>query len=159
MNFDPEVVHESKSLPGVKFTVRQLNQFERSRRELKVIDARARVTDLDGRRKALPEVPENEIERAKLDREIGIEIVLNIRPVYLRAGFVSAEGLTIQGQPVTVDLLLDAGPDGFIDEVYEACHGAAGLAVDESKNSQPSGISSAAARPGGESTTAIPAAM
>jgi hypothetical protein len=197
MNTATKTTHESQALPGVKFVVRQLNQFQRARRDESLIDARARVTELSQERERLPdpEAPIREIQalalkedrpltdgertqvesiiaeiasdpaaeaarlaRAKLDQKMGIEITLNLKPAYLRAGLVSIEGYTIDGIVPTVDALLESGDDGLLDEIYLACSEASGLSPVQQKNLQSPGTSDEAAQPGETSSTATAAA-
>lgn len=156
MNLESKVSHESKSLPGVRFTVRRLNQIQRARRDGKIIDARVRISELTDQLNSLPKEdsePGLKLQRARLDAQIGIEIVTIIKPAYIRAGLLSVEGLTIDGQPVKPEDLIESGQDDFLDEVYEACVTASGLSAEQEKNSQSPGTLDAAGKPGDPSTT------
>jgi len=160
MNLETKVTHESKALPGVTFIIRRMNQIQRARRDAKIIDARVRISELTDQLKGIPEdgTATEKLQRAKLDAQIGIEIVTAIKPAYVRAGLVSVDGLTIDSQPVKPEDLIESGQDDLLDEVYEACVGASGLSADQSKNSPPSGISAVPAPPDGQSTTVTVAA-
>lgn len=54
MNFNSKTTHESASCPGVRFTIRNLNEIQRTERDLSLLDARARLSELYARFEKLP---------------------------------------------------------------------------------------------------------
>ena len=74
MNIRPAFTQNSQAYPGVRFTVRVLNQYQRALRDSKIIDARVQVSELSRQLHAVPD-PDAEIDeicaRAKKeDREV-----------------------------------------------------------------------------------------
>jgi len=136
-------VVESTNCPGVTFTVRRLNKIQRSARDLPVMEARMRYTEISERYfelKAIPEqTPELEREARMIDYEAGLIINQHLKPASVKAALVSISGMEIDGKPVTAEsLLADGSPDAdaLIDEIYAACEIASGLTGVQQKNSQ-----------------------
>ncbi len=160
--FEPQQTIESTKRAGVTFTVRNLNKFQRAKRDAALVDARFRVSKLwaqraehfDANDKILPG---HELEWARIDTEAGLVMVGEIQPAYIRAGLVSIEGYSIAGVPATVETLLAEGEDDLIDEIHAACFAGSGLTVEQEKNSPSLGTSPVAAD-GQATPTTAPAA-
>lgn len=146
MNFEPTQTIGSAALPGVTFVVRRLNKIQRAQRDAKLIDARARIAAIYERIRPMfaddstvrPECLE---EFRKLDNEVGMAMVTELYPAYLRAGLISISDYEIAGKPATVETLLSDGEDALLDEIYAACVANGGLTAEQEKNSQSPGTS------------------
>jgi hypothetical protein len=174
LNIEPFVTKQSTAVPGVSYTIRNLNKIEYARREAKLLEVRYRLREIVDEWMPLDKMPEEQrtAEEKKrhllLDQEYAMLIATECKPAAIRGGLVSIEGVTIGGKPVDADLLLAAGGAGednvivnkLIDEIYLDCERSAGLQVEERKNSE-SPITGSAPATGDESTSgaAVPAAV
>lgn len=161
VTFESKITHESKSMPGVTFTVRRLNQIQRAKRDLALASTRIDQLARDWRAgtkgmKAGDTVTDPAL--LQLAADISLEDTVHSLPVVLRHGLVSIEGLSIDGAPATVEMLISDGPEDLITEIKEACQAAAGLSVEQTKNSQSPGDSSRQTDGTPNSTTADTAA-
>ncbi len=59
---------------------------------------------------------------------------LFVRRLYLEWGLAEITGLLIDGQPVTVELLIEKGPEALSDEIAAAIRDSCNLAEEERKN-------------------------
>lgn len=144
MNLETSKLHESTAHPGVSFRVRQLNQLERTRRDAGIIEHQMKLADLvtrynslverdgDGKVSVIP--PENITDVERIDFEVKEIMDLHITPAIIRAGLVEVQGVTIDGQPATVDTLLQFAPATLLDEISTACVAGAGLTDEQQKN-------------------------
>jgi len=70
MNIESTFTQDSQTHPGVRFTMRVLNQYQRALRDSKIIDARVQVSELIRQLHAIPD-PDVEIDeirvRAKME--------------------------------------------------------------------------------------------
>lgn len=171
MNFEPTQEIKSAALPGVTFVVRRLNKIQRAQRDAKLIDARARISAIyEQMRPMLEDAPGPEgkaiqvvkpahlKEFQKLDNEVGMAMVTELYPAYLRAGLISISDYEIAGKPATVETLLSDGEDALLDEIYAACVANGGLTAEQEKNSQSPGTSPEAEAGQATPTTATAAA-
>ncbi len=141
MNFEPTQTIESTARPGVTFVVRRLNKIQRAQRDAKLIDARARIAAIYERMRPMfnddsTVRPERLDEFQKLDNEVGMSMVTDLYPAYVRAGLLSISGYEIAGKPATIESLLSDGEDALLDEIYAACVANGGLTAEQEKNSQ-----------------------
>jgi hypothetical protein len=74
--------------------------------------------------------------------------------VYVSWGLAGVEGLEIDGQPASVDLLLEAGPESLVSEALALIRREAGLSEEERKNFESHSISEKENRPDGNATNA-----
>ena len=78
--------------------------------------------------------------------------VAELAPAWIRAGLIKLEGIEgATGKPMTVDELIDFGPQELMQEIYGEIYKSTNLSADRAKNSQPPSIS--AAVEGGETKT------
>jgi hypothetical protein len=177
--FTSTVTVESKKLDGVSFVVRRLSAVERANRDLLILDPQIRLTEINERMKLIRAPYQDEtdaegkpiegtareaplevlLELTKLDREAGCLINAHSKPATIRAGFVSAKGLTYDGKEATADLILANGPDVLIDEIWIAIDEHSGLTPDQKKASESSGTSSEVELPEASNSTAIGASV
>jgi hypothetical protein len=140
-----KITAESKTMPGVTFTVRVLNKIQRARRDLPVMAARQKISLLIREYGPLQEIPdgertpEQEARMAAIDAEYSRLQDGEIKPCEIRAGLVSLAGIEIDGKPATADSLIEASGadyDELLDEIATACRSAASLSPAETKNLQ-----------------------
>jgi hypothetical protein len=62
--------------------------------------------------------------------------VLNseVSNLYLRWGLVSIDGMELDGQPATPELVLESGPEDLCNEIVAAIQAECGLSQEERKN-------------------------
>ena len=111
---------DSGTFPGVRYAIRRVSLAQR-------IDLTARVRDLTRR---------NEYLEAGSDAEKieGIWADLLVERLYVEWGLASVEGLTIDGQPVNAQLLIDKGPEELSREIAETVQRSLTLTEAERKN-------------------------
>lgn len=130
MNLETSKLHESKVHPGVTFKVKQLNQLERAKRDAAVLDHQHRLSDL----LSAHGKTEDEQEKRRIAMDIESIVSVYLKPSIIRAGLLEVSGVTIDGQPATVDTLLAHAPDTLLEEIMEACAAGAGLTDEQQKN-------------------------
>jgi len=142
MQYQSEVIVESRRLPGVRFNVERMSFGRRLEliRQLKGLAGRLAFVE------AGPPGAEQQAEAALLAGEID--------RIYLGWGLRGVEGLEIDGEMVTPESVVEKGPEGLVDEILEAIRGQAGLSEAERKNSESPSIFSAASKPDGSATIA-----
>jgi len=62
MNIKPTFTQDSKTSPGVRFTMRVLNQITRAERDAELVEARASIAELAAEMQRLPD-PDEPIRR------------------------------------------------------------------------------------------------
>lgn len=155
---------DSKTVEGVRFTLRVLNNIQRAQRDLKVADDLATYLEKTRRQarlitKATQSVPQLQadptpeqidqrraaIELAlanspdadeiqRLDDEANRIYISTILPNAIRAAFLSIEGIQVDGREPTVDELLSHAPQNLIEEMGDAADKLSGLTHEEQKN-------------------------
>ena len=111
----------SMALPGVTFTVgrmsfgRRMELFRRIREIAANLEYLEASTDF-----------REQVEATLLEQEI--------ENLYLRWGLVSIDGLAIDGQPATSELLLERGPETLAREIVASIKAECGLSDAERKN-------------------------
>ncbi|MBV9157701.1 MAG: hypothetical protein JO097_15665 [Acidobacteriaceae bacterium] len=60
---------------------------------------------------------------------------LLVKRLYLEWGLAEVRGFTIDGQPATVELLIEKGPEGLTDEIMSSIRAEIGLSEEQRKNS------------------------
>lgn len=147
---ETQFTQDSKACPGVRFTMRVLNQYQRAIRDSKIVDARTRISELSAKYSALPDpdgdptMPSAEaarlrIERNTIDHRLGLVITTELKPAYIRASLVGIEGLHLNPEPVTTTAdpwggLIGNAPDELLDEIYTAAVQNSGLSGEQEKN-------------------------
>jgi hypothetical protein len=149
LSFDSQTTVHSKALDGVSFTIRVLNRIQRAKRDLPLIEARTKYSQLWEQYEAIPKdaAPAEMLRKSVLLHELSIINDLHLKPAYIRAGLVSIAGLEIDGEDATADSLINSGSaklDEFIDEIYEECQKTSGLDESQKKASEPQASSSEA---------------
>ena len=113
--------HSSKVMPGVRFAVRRISLRQR-------IELNRRVKELTIKHEFLRagDAPDR-LEAALSD--------LLVAKLYLEWGLEEIEGLSIDGQKATPDLLIASGPESLANEIGVLIQAESALTDDERKNS------------------------
>ncbi|MBM3787575.1 MAG: hypothetical protein FJW30_24735 [Acidobacteria bacterium] len=121
MEYQSTVCKESRVCPGVRFQVRRLSLARRMELVREIRSAGAQL-EFHAAGAGLADQVEAASIRATVDA------------IYLRWGIAGIEGLSIDGEPATVESFIAAGPDGLAREMADAVHGELFLSEDERKN-------------------------
>ena len=121
MEYLSKTLVKAESAPGVQFAVRRMSLGRR-------IELTRRVNELSRKIEFLQAggSEREQIEAAWLSSEID--------GVYLRWGLESVDGLLIDGEPATPEMLIERGPDGLCREILAAIRAEAFLNETERKN-------------------------
>ena len=112
--------HDSKTIEGVRFAIKRISLAQR-------LDLNKRVRELTLRHEFLKAGPApDQLEAAWAD--------LLVRKLYVEWGLARLEGLSIDGETATLELLIDKGPEELVDEVVSAIQDETGLSEEERKN-------------------------
>jgi hypothetical protein len=121
MTYESIVVIESQITPGVTFTVHKMSYGRRA-------ELMCRVRELARKQEFLRagEEPADKMDAALLEAQIN--------RVYLTWGLKSIDGLTVDGEEATPELLTDRGPEDLFREALGAIRAQTGLNSAERKN-------------------------
>jgi hypothetical protein len=112
--------HESKALPRVRFALRRISLGQRMELTKRIIELTSRNEFLKAGQ------PADQLEAALAD--------LLVSKLYLEWGLDRVEGLMIDGEPATVALLVERGPEELATEIITVLKREAGLSDEEQKN-------------------------
>jgi hypothetical protein len=121
MEYESEKRIQSKALPGVWFTIARMSFGRR-------IELTQRIWDLAGKAEHLEAGAD---VRGKLAAAL---VAAEIDGVYLRWGLRKVEGLTVDGEQATAELVATHGPEALCREVVAAIKAECGLNAAEAKN-------------------------
>lgn len=138
---------ESAVIPGVRFNIRKPTQGRRIELHLSIAEAASKYAAKIG------ELGKLRIDKKQDDGTVKVEWsnqdeanriaaaadiidITELTPRYIRWGLLSIEGLTIDGEPATVETLISDGPEEIIPEIRDAIKSRLGLTVVQQKNSQ-----------------------
>ena len=112
---------ESSVVQGVRFAIRKVSLSQRieltkSVRELALRNEFLKAGDVA-----------DQLEATLAD--------LLVKRLYLEWGLAEVRGFTIDGQPATVELLIEKGPEGLTDEIMSSIRAEIGLSEEQRKNS------------------------
>lgn len=121
MQYESVKTVESAVVPGVRFTISKMSFGRRAELTRQIWELANRAERLqacdDARERLEAAVLTSEIERA-----------------YLHWGLQRVEGLTIDGQSATVDMVIARGPEDLCREMLAAIRAECGLSEEERKN-------------------------
>jgi hypothetical protein len=113
--------YPSETVPGVRFAVRRVSLAQR-------IELTKRGRELALRYEFLKAgEPADRLEASLAD--------LLVRKLYLEWGLAGLEGLRIDGQAATLEMLIEKGPEDLSDEIIHRIRADLGLSEEERKNS------------------------
>ena len=121
MEYASEKRIESNALPGVWFTIARMSFGRR-------IELTQRIWELAGKAEHLEAGGDvgGRLEAALVAAEID--------GVYLRWGLRKIEGLTVDGEQATAEVVVTQGPEALCREVVAAIKAECGLNAEEAKN-------------------------
>jgi hypothetical protein len=120
-DYSSESWHSSKVMPGVRFAIKRVSLRQR-------IELNHRVKELTIKYEFLQAGDTSaHLEAALSD--------LLVAKLYLEWGLKTIEGLSIDGQKATVDLLIAKGPEGLVNEIVPLIQAESALTDIERKNS------------------------
>jgi hypothetical protein len=147
MNFESQVTRKS-DLPDfsdVSFTVHKLTEGRRLKIRLSLAEPNRRLRDLMAEKEAAEGKPPAEqlaiYTRVLADMQDVIDD--QITPVWVRGLLVSIDGLTINGEPATVEALIEEGPRDLYREIAGVIGKEVGLTEKERGESAPPTTSNA----------------
>jgi len=121
MDYESTVVRDSTCRPGVRLHVRRISFGRRVELIRRIREQAQKIEYLEAGNNA-----KESMEAALLASEV--------ERLYLLWGLVKVEGLNIDGEPATVELLAESGPDDLCREAVEAIKRECGLTEEERKN-------------------------
>jgi len=121
MHYESYLTVESRACQGVRFRVRRLSLARRM--EL------VRLIRETGEKLAFHMAGDSVIDAAQ-----AAEIRARMDALYIRWGLDEISGITIDGEPISLENLLERGPDSLAREIVEAIKGELFLDEDERKN-------------------------
>ena len=121
MTYESYTIVESRACPGVRFRVRRLSLARRM--EL------VRLIRETGEKLAFHLAGDSVTDAAH-----GAEIRARMDGLYIRWGLEEIGGITIDGEPISLDNLMERGPDALAREIVDTIKGELFLDEAERKN-------------------------
>jgi len=112
--------HQSKAIAGVRFAIKRVSLAQR-------LELNKRVREMTLQYEFLKAGPAaDQLEATWAD--------LLVRKLYVEWGLAGIEGLLIDGEATSVELLIDKGPEELVDEIVSVLQEEIGLSEEERKN-------------------------
>lgn len=121
MDYKSFVTIDSRSTPGVAFTIRRMSFERRVELTRRIRELAQKVEFLEAGNNAQEKI-ESALLAAEVDR------------LYLAWGLVKVEGIELDGDPATPESLVAAGPEELCREILAAIKAECGLTEAERKN-------------------------
>ena len=119
--YESTVRIESQSCPGVTFRVVRMSFARR-------LDLFRRIREISAN------LPFLEASSEFRERVEASALGQQIEELYMRWGLAGIDRFTIDGEPATLDLLIEKGPDELCKEIVSAIKSQCGLSEEERKN-------------------------
>lgn len=121
MKYESVIHRSSQTLPGVAFTIQKISLARRLElsREIRGLAGRMEFADAG---------------KSFADKVDASVLALEVDRTYLQWGLVSVQGLDIDGQPASPELLIQDGPEDLCTEIAMAIRSECGLSEEERKN-------------------------
>jgi len=138
MNYCSKTTHESKTCPGVSFSLKKMTERRRILREMTVADLRTKVNEGSAAIKTAMENIDNTMAGGldKLNRDFAMLLHAEWYPAWIRWGVASIENLDIDGKPATIETLIESAPTELLEEIFLTILKESGLSTVEEKNSE-----------------------
>jgi hypothetical protein len=120
-DYESSIRLKSQTLPGVEFTIYRISFGRR-------MDLCRRVRDI-GQKLEFLEAGKHFHEKVEANL-----LTHEIDKIYLEWGLLGVDGLAIDGQPATGELIIAKGPEDLTREIVEAIRSQCGLSEEERKN-------------------------
>lgn len=130
----------SKAIEGVSFSLRKMSEARRIDFRLRTAEAQAKLRALTMEATSLQAQARTDSSPALIDRiedvseRITAVVSGEINPAYVRWGLKSISGIEIDGEPATVESLIDAGPSDLFAEICGIIQASSGMTDEEIKN-------------------------
>jgi hypothetical protein len=121
MKYESVAVVESRTAPGVSFHIAKMSFGRRIELTKRIRDLAQRVEFLNAGESPLEKM-DAALAAAEVDR------------IYVSWGLIEVEGLELNGQPATPELLATEGPEALFREALECVKRQCGLSEAERKN-------------------------
>jgi len=115
------VEHDSKSMPGIRYLIARMSIARRID-----LTKRARELGLKATFLAAGDTISDHLEASLLNQQID--------QLYLEWGLVAVNGLLIDGEDATPDILIRQGPESLCHEIVSAIKAECHLSEEEQKN-------------------------
>jgi hypothetical protein len=120
VNYSSLSWHKSKAIASVRFAIKRVSLAQR-------LELNKRVRELTLQYEFLKAGPAaDQLEATWAD--------LLVRKLYVEWGLAGLEGLLIDGEAASVELLIDKGPEELVDEIVSVLQEEIGLSEEERKN-------------------------
>jgi hypothetical protein len=162
-NYTTTLRKESKTYPGVFYTLSKMSEARRAKLRLDIAPATSKVRSLLRDMRRLEEVPVDERTADQLEDLMRMADELDtiaggdIDPAWLRWGLRKLEGLTIDDVEADVEMLISDGPPALFSEIVDVIKKTAQLNGEDEKNSESPIISGGVMGGTTTDTTAPPA--
>ncbi len=121
MNYRSTCAIQSEKFPGVAYTLRRVSLGAR-------VELTEKLSDLARK------VQFHRAGASAADQATASHLCSKADEIYLRWGLVSVSGLEINGEPATVESLIERGPDELVQGILERIRAECGLSAAERKN-------------------------
>jgi len=121
VHYESSVRKSSASFPGVSYSIHRMSFGRRSELLRQIRQTGARMEYLEA-----GEALKDRIEASLTSSEIDA--------MYFRWGLREVEGLSVDGETPTADLLLERGPEKLVREILISIKAECSLSADEAKN-------------------------
>lgn len=124
LDFLPTVTFTSRVNPEVSFVVKRLSVIERTRRDASIVEQQLEYQQLleeiegleyedEGKKK-----PKDAARFRRVDAQIANLLRLHLQPTIIRAGVLEIHGVTLDGEPITVDQFLEVADEDLLFDAY-----------------------------------------
>ena len=134
-NFSTTKTVNSVKLPGVVFQLRKMTERRRLKLMLSTGPINAEIREkIEQQRNLREQTPPPIAQILQLDADINVLVTEKLNPAKIAWGVAGISGLSLDGEPATMDNLLD-WPSDLIEEIIELIDGGTALNEVEQKNS------------------------
>jgi len=120
--YESAVWRDSQLWPGVQFHILRMSLLRRQR----LMQELQSLTSEESFHRAAPDEMGSEVSAAELQ--------IRIDAIVIRTALLEMKGLSIDGQPASVESLLESGPESLAHEIAEAIAYESSLNENERKN-------------------------
>ena len=114
----------SAVVPGVRFVLQRPTAVRRAALVLAITEVLDRIQTLLAEGQRLEALPAEQRSGDRVDlitKRVQAELVMNLKPLYIRWGLKAVENFTIDGAVPDVTGFITTAPDALVEEVLELC--------------------------------------